>query len=95
MELEDLKEEASAPHIAIIGDVYHDAKVYIVAEGDILAYEVDDFPKAVCLLFGLIYNLNLQYPVRYTYEYLQKVVMEIDSTKMSPRIRSLQNKLLA
>ncbi|XP_067331111.1 uncharacterized protein [Channa argus] len=49
----------------------------------------------VLILFGLIYALNLSYPteLKYTFESLQKVIMEVDPKKMSLRVCSLSVKL--
>lgn len=45
----------------------------------IIFSSLNDFPKAVELLMGLLYTLNIDYPkcLRYTFEVIQKVLMDI------------------
>ncbi|XP_041949692.1 uncharacterized protein LOC121709989 isoform X4 [Alosa sapidissima] len=67
----------------------------IVIEGtEVLAYL--NVPRACALLMGLIYSLNLSYPreLRHTFEVFQKIFLELDGLKASPRVMSLKNKLL-
>lgn len=69
--------------------------VSVVVEEEIVLQELPDLPTAFAYLFGLIYALNLKYPkdLRYTFETVQKVFMEL-GTDVSARVRSLNNKLL-
>ena len=69
--------------------------VALVVEEEIVLQDISDLPAAFALLFGLIYALNLKYPkdLRYTFETVQKVFMEL-GTDLSARVRSLKNKLL-
>ncbi|XP_035981708.1 uncharacterized protein LOC118556996 [Fundulus heteroclitus] len=69
--------------------------VAVVVEEEIVLQDLPDLPTAFGYLFGLIYALNLKYPkdLRYTFETIQKVFMEL-GTDLSARVRSLKNKLL-
>lgn len=46
-------------------------------------------------LFGLIYALNLSYAsnLRDTFEFIQKIMMELDEQRLSNKIQVLKNKL--
>ncbi len=69
----------------------------IVLEGSKVLCKCENTAKACALLMGLIYALNLQYPskLKYTFEVFQKLFLELDGLKLSPKVRSLKNKLLA
>lgn len=47
------------------------------------------------MLFGLMYVLNLSYPadLRYMFEVIQKIWMELDATKLSNKALALKNRL--
>ena len=67
----------------------------IVIEGVEVLHELTSVASACALLLGLIYALNLAYPkpFRFTFEVLQKIFMQLDQHKMSPKIQHLCNKL--
>ncbi|KAA8577601.1 hypothetical protein FQN60_006800, partial [Etheostoma spectabile] len=54
--------------------------VGIIIEGVVVLQDLDNVALATALLFGLCYSLNMKYPsqLRYTFEVIQKVVMELD-----------------
>ncbi|TWW77734.1 hypothetical protein D4764_12G0011240 [Takifugu flavidus] len=71
--------------------------VSIVMEGMEVLTALGTFPRAGSMLVGLIYAGTLAYPkeLRYTSEVFQKVLLELDCSKLSPKVNSLKNKLLA
>ena len=84
------------PHVAGEAEAVS-SSVAIVLEGQEVIHGLKDVAKATCLLFGLIYALNLIYPKEYKYffEVIQKVFMELDGDRLSPKVQSLKNKLCA
>lgn len=69
----------------------------IILEGNIVLDDMPNYPAAMCALFGLIYNLHLDYPkgMKLTFEFIQKVIMQIGVPKLPPKLQSLKNLLLA
>lgn len=67
----------------------------IILEGAVTMDELD-LPKAMCLIFGLIYALNLEYPpqLRNTFDFIQTVMLSIGPKSLKPKIQSLKNLLL-
>ncbi|MEQ2263425.1 hypothetical protein XENORESO_007589 [Xenotaenia resolanae] len=70
------------------------ARAKIVLEGTEVLTDVDIL-KACALLMGLINALNLSYPkqLKNTFEVFQKIFLELDDLKASPKVMSLKNKL--
>uniref|UniRef100_A0A672HC49 Uncharacterized protein n=1 Tax=Salarias fasciatus TaxID=181472 RepID=A0A672HC49_SALFA len=70
--------------------------VGIIVEGVQLLSGFKDVATACALLFGIIYDLNLKYPtdLRYMFEFIQKILMELDTHRLSAKIQVLKNKLL-
>lgn len=71
--------------------------VSILLEGREMFPGCGSTAKACTLLMGLIYALNLAYPptLRYTFEVFQKIFLDLDGVKMSPKVQSLKLKLLS
>lgn len=69
--------------------------VGIIIEGVEVLHDLDNIANAVAILFGLIYSLDLSYPtkLKYTFEVLQKIVMELDGNCLSTKAQVLKNKL--
>lgn len=67
----------------------------IVIEGVELLNGLTSVASACALLLGLIYALNLAYPrpLHFTFEVLQKIAMQLDQHKMSPKVHNLYSKL--
>ncbi|KAJ4920947.1 hypothetical protein JOQ06_023091 [Pogonophryne albipinna] len=69
----------------------------IVVEGIRVLTSQGTIPRACCMLIGIAYAVNLAYPkqLNYTFEAFQKLFLELDCSKLSPKLNSLKNKLLA
>lgn len=67
----------------------------IVIDGVEVLNELPSVPAAVAMLFGLIYALNMEYPkgFKFTFEAIQKILMELGSNKMSSKINRLSSEL--
>ncbi|KAG7473845.1 hypothetical protein MATL_G00099990 [Megalops atlanticus] len=68
----------------------------IVIDGVTMLDELPSVASACALLLGFIYALNLKYPkeLERTFEFFQKVLLELDASKMNARVRSLKTNLL-
>nr|XP_033935617.1 uncharacterized protein LOC117443914 isoform X2 [Pseudochaenichthys georgianus] len=98
--LQVLDEEAEAGEleqatmaIFVIGkeDQFHRPKdVKVLIEGTEVLSGLPSVATAFAMLFGLIYALNLKYPkeLQSTFEVVQKVLMELEGKKMSPKVNS-------
>lgn len=71
------------------------ARATIILEGTEVLADLD-VPRACALLMGLIYALNLSYPkeLKNTFEVFQKIFLELDDLKASPKVMSLKSQLL-
>ena len=71
--------------------------VGIVVEGMTVLTALGNFTRACSMLLGLTYAVNLAFPkeLKYTFEVFQKLLLELDSSKLSPKVNSLKNKLLS
>lgn len=72
-------------------------EVSIILEGVEILSGCRNTANASLLLMGLVYALNLAYPrtLRYTFEVFQKVFLELDGIKLSPKVHTLKVKLLS
>lgn len=70
--------------------------VAVVVEETVVLHNFQDVSSGFAILFGIIYCVNLEYPrsMKYTFEFLQRVVMKIKPDQASARVHSLRNKLL-
>ncbi|KAL3062096.1 hypothetical protein OYC64_010080 [Pagothenia borchgrevinki] len=68
----------------------------IVLEGVKVMTNLDNVASAFVMLFGLMYVLNFSYPadLRYTFEVVQSIFMELDCGKLSNKATALKNRLL-
>ncbi|XP_060776399.1 uncharacterized protein LOC132885891 isoform X2 [Neoarius graeffei] len=67
----------------------------IVIEGVEVLNELTSVTSGCVLLLGLIYVLNLAYPkpLRFTFEVLQKIIVQLAQHKMSPKVQNLYGRL--
>ncbi|KAL0985093.1 hypothetical protein UPYG_G00152820 [Umbra pygmaea] len=73
------------------------ANVSIVLEDKIVMTNALSWSDAVVALFGLLYSLHLNYPkaLASTFEFIQKVFLNLDDEKLKPKLLALKNELLA
>ncbi|XP_036965764.1 uncharacterized protein LOC119025861 isoform X4 [Acanthopagrus latus] len=71
--------------------------VSVVIEGKEVLEDCRSVANACLLLMGVIYAVNLSYPLKlkYTFEVFQKMLLELDALKMSSKVQALHRKLLA
>ncbi|RXN21972.1 sterile alpha motif domain-containing 3-like protein [Labeo rohita] len=71
--------------------------VSVIIEGTEILEDCGSVTNACLLLMSVIYGVNLSYPLKlkYTFEVFQKLFLELDILKMSPKVQSLHKKLLA
>lgn len=82
-------------YIAVFVNPVNPDNVSIVMEADIIVYDVENFPTAVVLFFGLHFVLNFEYAngkKSYTFECFQKLFMEMGG-KLSPKLLTFKKKL--
>ena len=81
-----VKQHAASEEVEDIG---------IVLEGIKVLQDLHNVALAVSMLFGLMYVLNLNYPaeLRYTFEVIQKIWLELDGSKLSNKALALKNRL--
>ncbi|CAM4572133.1 unnamed protein product [Leuciscus chuanchicus] len=70
--------------------------VALVIEEAVVLRGLGDIPNAYVNLMGLLYALNINYPknMRYTFEVIQRLLMNIGADTCSARVHSLKNTLL-
>ena len=70
-------------------------EIGIIIDGVEVLTELSSVAAGVVTLFGLCYALNMEYlkGFRFTFEALQKILMELGSNKMSSKIRKLNGEL--
>lgn len=71
--------------------------VGIVIEGVKVLHNLSSVIEAFIMLLGLIYALDLSYPdnLKYTFEFCQKVIMNLDGHKLNTKVQQLKIKLFA
>ncbi|KAK0144232.1 hypothetical protein N1851_017408 [Merluccius polli] len=71
------------------------SRVGIILEGNVVCDGLANLPQAFCVLFGLIYALHLDYPkcMRYTFLFVQQVMLNLGKSQLAPKIQTLKNQL--
>lgn len=78
-------------------DVLHlqPSSIAIILEGTIVMDDIESHDLALCLVFGLIYALHLDYPktLKNTFEFIQRVMLSLGVGNLKPKLQSLKNAL--
>ncbi|XP_062338384.1 uncharacterized protein LOC134039188 [Osmerus eperlanus] len=71
------------------------ASLKIIIEGEVVMDNIQDLPKAMCILFGLMYALHLNYPktMKLTFQFIQQVLLLLGHTDLKPKLQTLKNQL--
>ncbi len=71
------------------------ASLKIIIEGEVVMDNIEDLPKAMCILFGLAYALHLNYPksMKLTFQFIQQVLLMLGHSELKPRLQTLKNQL--
>lgn len=67
----------------------------VTIEGQVVMDNIEDLPKAMCPLFGLVYALHLNYPksMKLTFQFIQQVLLALGQSELKPRLQTLKNQL--
>ncbi|KAI5607349.1 sterile alpha motif domain-containing protein 3-like, partial [Silurus asotus] len=67
--------------------------IRIIIEGMEVITGLGDIARACSVLLGLTYVLNLDYPrqLKYTFEVFQKLILELDDSKLLNKFQSLKS----
>ena len=74
---------------------YQPVKISVIIESDAVV-SLPKFGDAFLVMFGLIYVLHLSYPksLTTTFEFTQKILLGLESGKLSHRLQCLKNDLM-
>ncbi|XP_041823986.1 uncharacterized protein LOC121628743 isoform X2 [Melanotaenia boesemani] len=72
------------------------SSIGIILEGTVVMDDIESHDQAVCLMFGLIYALHLDYPkpLKNTFDFIQRVLLSLGVGNLRPKLQSLKNALL-
>lgn len=76
-------EQGAIPH-----NVFH---IAVVVEETVVLHNLKDISQSSAMLMGVIYSVNLEYPdaMKHSFEFTQRVVMEVKAEQASERIHGL------
>lgn len=71
------------------------ALLKIIIEGEVVMDNIQDLPKAMCILFGLTYALHINYPktMKLTFQFIQQVLLSLGHIDLKPKLQTLKNQL--
>lgn len=73
----------------------HFDDIGIHVEGVIVLDNIGSEARACAMMTGIIYAMNMAYPkeLRYYYEFIQKVLLQMNGDRLSPKVLGLNNKM--
>ncbi|RXN39442.1 sterile alpha motif domain-containing 3-like protein [Labeo rohita] len=79
------------------GEIGAHDDIGIYVEGEIILDNIGSVAQACAMMLGVIYVLNMAYPkeLKYSYEFIQKVLLKMDGERLSPKVLGLKNKIIA
>lgn len=82
--------------IVIVKDGDDIINASVVLEEAVVLSDLGDIPNALAVLMGLLYALNIDYPkeLKYTFEVIQRVLMNIGAGQCSSLVHGVRNRLL-
>ncbi|MEQ2242385.1 hypothetical protein ILYODFUR_035401 [Ilyodon furcidens] len=71
------------------------ASLKIIIEGEVVMDNIQDLPKAMCVLFGLSYTKHLNYSrsMKLTFQFIQQVLLELGHSEIKPKLQTWKNQL--
>jgi hypothetical protein len=69
---------------------------FLIVLEDEVVMSAKSWVSALVLIFGLLYALHISYPKKLTvfFEFIQKVLLNLDDGKARPKLLALKNELL-
>lgn len=74
---------------------YNPVRISVIIESDAMV-SLPRLGDAFLVIFGLIYALHLSYPkaLTNTFEFTEKILLGLESGKLSPKLQTLKNDLM-
>ncbi|KAL2093349.1 hypothetical protein ACEWY4_010661 [Coilia grayii] len=93
----DQSSQSQAMKILLVYSQDDPVDVALAIDGAEVLSKCRNKTNACILLMGLIYALNLEYPsqLKNTFDFFQKVILELDPKRLLNKVQTLKNKLLA